>query len=371
MTFSLPRGKRRKARWIVPAVLLAAASAVAVATLVWIAGSGSSPAGPAFAAAPQDLYVLNARDTGTEDVLVATSVETPADEREIVRLAHPPGLPSLGTTAPGSAMLAVAIPDGADAEAALAALKLVDLRTGTITHLLDGVDASQPPIWAADGRSIFTTRANGEGPLVDVTILRATTDGNVTEAALAPRVLGAYPVGTDSSGALLYVVIDKRGSTLVRDGHDVMLLSANITRDWALSPDAKQLAFIEAALDGGLHYLARVASIPGPGEAAASALEASGAGGRQALGAAWAPGQFAPSFGLEPAGAARSGVSAQAKAAGFDVPLSYAPGNVALAVQAWTGASFKEPGAMTVDVLSNAGRLSLPKGSRFFGWLSQ
>jgi hypothetical protein len=161
-------------------------------------------------------------------------------------------------------------------------------------------------------------------------------------------------------------VVDGNGSTIHRDGEPLKHLSTGITRDWQLSPDGAQLAFIEASLDGGLQYLPRVVSlVPGLVEAQSLTVDSG-----QALGIAWAPGASAPTFGTEPSLLPGGAALAQSES-GFDIPLSYSPTGDSLVVERWTGGSFADAGDARFEVVSGNERTQLPGASRFFGWAAR
>jgi hypothetical protein len=247
----------------------------------------------------------------------------------------------------------------------IASLVVVELESGTMRKIASGVDYLQPPVWTRDGAGVVVSRSAATGPLASVSLARAMTDGSgEAELATAAGVLGAYPVGFDSAGRFLHVVIDGRGSTLYRDGGELALLSDGITRDWRLDGDATALAYIETRTDGGLKYLGRAIELDG----AVAAHGAADAGAGESLGVAWRVGDARPIFGREPGGA--GAVAAQGTASiGFDVPLLYSADGQALAVQRWTGRSFDEPGEGSLELVqSGGGRISLDGYARFFGW---
>ena len=194
-----------------------------------------------------------------------------------------------------------------------------------------------------------------------VSVTRVALDGKETVLETHPRAVAVAPLGFDGEGRLLAVRIDGRGSTLTREGAPIRWLSAHITRDWSLSPDGTQVAFVEANLARGLRYLPRVVSVEGDGGVSAATTTT-----RQALGSAWAPEGDTPRFGREP-NASPGSVSAQGPG-GFDVPLGYSRDGRSLAVRHWSGPSFLTPGTPRLEIVSGSGRQSLTGYTRFFGW---
>jgi hypothetical protein len=161
-------------------------------------------------------------------------------------------------------------------------------------------------------------------------------------------------------------VLDSRGSTLYAGANEVLPLSSFATRDWRLSPDGSQVAFIEADTTVGLQYRARTVAIDGSApEVQAQSLAAAG----QQLGVAWNPAGARAVFGQEP-GAGVASVQAQAaSAAGFDVPLGFSADGSLGVVQRWSGTSFSAPGEMQLVLVGGDGAAAaIPGATRFFGW---
>ena len=283
---------------------------------------------------------------------------------EIATIPHLDGFSLRGAVSPSGRHVALLTPDGAIAGRAFASLLVLDLETGLFLRLAEGLEPLQNPLWTPDASAVIITRSvRTEAGERGVAVARVGFDG--TESVLETH-LGAgtvAPVGFDAQGRLLAVRIDARGSTLTRDGAEILWLSTHITRDWALSPDATRLAFVEVNLWEGLRYLPRVVSVEGGGGGVAAASTST----QQALGAAWPPSGDAPSFGSEPSPLPAGSVSAQGPG-GFDVPLAYSRDGAALAVHHWSGDSFDEPGTPRLQIVSGAGRQPLDGFSRFFGW---
>ena len=368
--------RARPRRGHIPYWLLAASIAAAVAAVLPIAFAviggvgGKGVPSRAFASAPPGLVVVGVRSTATEDVIVTAPVNDMSSIREVARVPHLPGYISSGAISPDGSMAAVISADGGTPAAPTASLFVVTIASGELRRVVTGIDQLQTATWSRDGAALFLTRSSASGPLVDVEVLRAAANGSdVTTVATFGRVLGAYPLGETPSGALLVVLIDGRGSTVVRsDGSTIATLGDGITRDWKLSPDGTQVAFIETALSGGVQYHQRVTRLDGAASPGAAAAQSAVRG--EQLGVAWAPKGSAPTFGQEP-GSSSAGVAAQSNARGFDVPLAYSPEGTFLAVQAWSGSSFQAPGEMRYEaVAADGGREEIPF-TRFFGWASR
>jgi len=353
--------------WLVAASILAAVVAV-LPVVVAVLGGVPGDASPrsAFATAPAGDYAVVAAPGETEDAIVMVSLSDPSSRTELARVSHLPGYSPVGAVSPDSRRLALTVVDAGSPARPGASLLIVDLESGAVTRRAVAVDPLQPPVWLPDSSAVVVTRTVSSGsPAVDVSLVAvpaAGGDERVLEAH--ERVLGAYPVAVDGSGRLLSVVIDGTGSTLFRGGSELLRLSDQVTRDWRLSPDGTELAYIESSVRDGLHYLQKVAQLDGP----AAALAQQAQQGQQ-LGVAWNPGTGVPTFGQEP-GEPGTGALAQS-AGGFDVPLAYSADGRALAVQAWSGNSFGEAGRMTLTLVDGLERRPLPNVSRFFGWVTR
>lgn len=341
-----------------------------------IFGAGAAPAvtRTAFATAPQGTYAVVARSEEAADVVSVVLASNPSDAIEVGRVPHLPGYSSTGAVAPNGRQLALVAADGGSQAKPRSSVLHLDLETGNLLRIALDVDYLLTPVWRPDGQAVIATRTlqDEESPFATVTLIAARVDASgEEEVASFQDVLGVYPVGFDSSGALISVVIDGDGSTAYRGTTAVAHLSDHITRDWQLSPDGTQLAFIETNLDNGLRYIAGYASLDAPGRSGAARAMASGQG--QQAGVAWEPGDRVPTFGREPGsqatigGAAIKSVTASGK--GIDVPMSYAPDGQLLAVTNLSGDSFTNPGRPELQVVAASGeRFALSGYTRFFGW---
>ncbi|MBI2765080.1 MAG: PD40 domain-containing protein [Chloroflexi bacterium] len=355
--------------WLIAASFLAAFVAVLpIVAAIW----GEAPGGTstAFAVAPAGSYAITARSEDTEDIVVATRADGSIAPIEVARISHLRGFAAKGAVSPDGQKLAVVAADSGTVTRPIASLLVVDLVSGAIARVAERVDEGQNPVWSADGATIAFTRTtapDGPGPANVFTVSAA--GGSEAPTLSLRRVLGLYPVAFDTSGQLISVVIDGRGSTVLRGAQEIAPLSAEITRDWRLSIDGESLAFIEADTTGGLYYRARTVSLRSAtaGQAVAQSLAVDG----QQLGVAWKPGALAPTFGAEPAATAGL-ATAQSLASGFDVPLAYSADGAELAVQAWSGSSFADPGSMQIELVDgNGARLPLAGATRFFGWAAR
>jgi hypothetical protein len=353
---------RRAGNLLVAAGLLGAL-ALLVPMLISRAGGSSHGASPALASAPAGLYAVVSRPEEREDVIFAAPASAPADLREIARVPHLAGYSSLGQVSPDGQVLALVTVDAGTPGHPGASLIVVDLATGGVQRRAVDIDPLQQPAWSPDSSAVFVTRSTGSGPLQDVSILSVpAVTGDPVPSATARGVLGAYPLGFGTGGDLLYVVIDNAGSSLWQPAGKIMDLSSLITRDWRLSPDRTQLAFIEANTESGLRYRQQVVSLTRGAPAAQVADD-----GHQRLGVAWNPKSLEPTFGEE-AGAPGAIAAQTTGGDGLFVPLGYSPRGEVLAVQAWSGSIFADAGSMQLAILDVNGSRTIPGVSRFYGW---
>ena len=355
----------RKAR--LPLLVIAAALLLAIAGIAPIVagifgGSRGSAESNGLGPAPSGLYAVVVQEGEVEDIVVAHEATT-GEAREVARIAHLPGYGAIGAVSPDGELLAVVVADAGSIARPGASLLVINLESGLVERRATGVDPLQPPVWTPDSRAVVTARQSGDGPGVTVSLLRVPAAGGPEDQlVIFNNVLGAFPFAVGRDGSLFSVVIDSRGSTVYGGNQEVVRLSGAITRDWRLSPDGASVAFIEADTLGGLRYRQRVVSLVA-GTAAAQLPEAVG----QQLGVAWNPVDGRPRFGLDPVPLTGERAAGQ-RAGGFDLPLAFSPDGTALAVQAWDGESFADPGEMRLALLVGDRRVLLPSATRFAGW---
>jgi hypothetical protein len=353
--------------WAIGLSLFAALAGVLPIAAALFGGAGAGPR-TAFATAPAGTYVVFSNSGDTIDTVYVAPVDDPASRTEIAVVDHLPGYTPAGVVSPDGKQVALVVAEAGTLAHPGASILVVSLESGEVTRVAIDVDVLQAPGWTPDSSAVVFTRDGApEGPAANVTIHRVSPDGSdEAEIGRYDGVLGAYVVGFDPTGQLVTVVIDGRGSTAYRDGQEVVNLSSQVTRDWELSPDGAQLAFIESDVMDGLTYRAKVVALDAAASAGAMSAQAADDAGQE-LGVAWQPGG-APTFGEEPAPAAEGEAFAQSADAGFDIPLTYSPDGRVLAVQAWSGASFQAAGTMRYELLRDGERVELSGVSRIYGW---
>jgi len=354
--------------WAIGLSIFAALAGVLPIVAALFGGGGGGPR-TAFATAPAGTYVVFSNSGPTTDTIYVAPVDDPAQRTEIAVVDHLDGYTPNGVVSPDGKQVALVVAEAGTPAYPGASVLVVNLETGAVTRVAIDVDVLQAPAWTPDSTGVvFTRSTSADSMLADVVVSRVDTEGaSELELMRVDGVFGAYVVGFDPAERLVTVVIDGAGSSVYRDGQELLNLSPHITRDWQLSPDGAQLAFIESDTTDGLRYLPKIASLE-PSTAQDMQAQVLSDGG-QALGVAWRPGGE-PTFGREPGpGTASSGdFSAQAAPSGFDIPLTYSPDGGTLAVQAWSGPSFEAAGKMRYELLRDGERTELPAASRVYGW---
>jgi hypothetical protein len=353
--------------WILATAVAALIAIGPVAAAVFVSLTGGGAARTAFAAAPAGDYAVLVRPEAESDVVVAVPAAGGA-AADIAKVPRLPGYTSYGAVSPDGRRVALVTADGGTQSRPVATLLVVELDTGRLSRLAEGVDYLQTPVWAPDGTSIVVSRTGGgDGPAVGVSILRVGLSGAGEQVVAEARdVLGAYPVGFDGAGRLVHVAVEARGSVAYRDGLEVVVLARGITRDWRLSPDGTHMAFVETSTASGVRYYGRIVALEGGAEAFAQSADV------QSLGVAWRPGSGAATFGVEPGGAATDNAAHAQARPGFDIPLGYSADGRLLVVQRWSGTSFAAPGDASLEIVGpDGGRTALDGYGRFYGWATK
>ncbi len=362
--------------WLMTALLIVACALIALAGVIHRGGGKTAVA---FASAPPGDYVIFAHADIHEDIIYAARADRLDSAIEIGRLAHLPQQAIRGSVSPDGKWLAAIVAVEGQPSNPRAALILLDLAAGTTTRLATDVDLLQTPAWNADSSGVLFSRSTrlvpgDEAGLVGVTVAVASVDSGAERAvATADDVLGAYPVGFDAGGAAISIVIDGKGSSIWRDATPLLSISSQITRDWKLSPDGRQLAFIESNVQNGLRYLPKLVALDGSTSTSGAGSVLAASAGGQSLGVAWDPRASGATFGRDGGAVVPVGgvLSQSVGGSGFDVPLGFAPRASALAVQHWSGPNYTAPGQMEFQLVGPNGRATLADATRYFGWAAR
>ncbi|MGD9934679.1 MAG: hypothetical protein AB7T37_13320 [Dehalococcoidia bacterium] len=335
-------------------VLCAILTAVLAAALFVRSTSDDGPLGLPGAAllAPTTAIAYAVRE-GSFDSIYVRSLDGSGSPRLLESFPVLFNLRVRGSAAPSGDTLAILhIDSGLGAEARLS---LVDVATGETRDIEGGFDYLSSMAWHPGGQSLVVTRSvapddPARGAIlveVDVPTLAARERHTFSGAN---RV---HPVGYTADGSGIFVVvIDQAGSTLwsVSDGPPVRVasLSPGLTRDWALSPDASRLAFIDRLGAGGRSQAGRVLII------ATGAIADAGLSGDQ-FGAAWRPGAAVPDFG-GPEGTVRLSAAREGQ---YLAPIAWAPDGAHLVASVFVPGEAGAPATERIEILSAAQRVRL------------
>jgi hypothetical protein len=346
-------------------VLLALAAGVFLLSESTITGSFSGSAPPvaashirtvAYFAGSSDEDVLYLRGLGAYDRPTAIA----AFPRSLDVAAH-------GSAAPGGDRVAVVHVSGAPTTPAT--LTLVDLPSGIQRDVPTDVDYLTAVAWSANGAQLAVTRTTpGDSPQKQrIAVLEiASATGVATEVAHFDAAHQVAPVGYSREGRILAVVTDQSGSALwqIDRGQSIRIagLSRGPTRDWALSPDASQLAFVDRLGLGERSYAGRILSIR------SRTISDAPLTGDQ-LGAAWRPGSSLVDFG-GPGGSLK--LAQPRPGEDYVVPLAWSPDGQTLAATVYSPRrdSGADPGE-SLELVVGTARLALSSdpGARFLGFV--
>ena len=323
------------------------------------------------------------------DTLWAADPDDPTDRIQLGRVNHALGYGISPTLSPDGTRIAyTALPPevarpGLDT---LAELWTLDTAGGKTRRLAQGVDLLAAPVWSPAGDAVVVRRGGWrDDGSASFQLLRIDMNGASVQIAAAEADL--LPIDFSPDGAwFFYASFTRAGTELMRApagggaSETVAHLSDGVARDWRLSPDGMRLAYLaQAPADANVAFVLRVLDLQ-TGEVAASPDD----------GAA----QFSPLWerdgvltvgrldgGGTPARLIVEGAVAALEAAllpgpaggtGFDVPISWSPDGVHLAVRGFAAASLADPGPSRVLVVATDGgrrELSPLSDITIVGWL--
>jgi hypothetical protein len=324
------------------------------------------------------------------DTLWAADPDDPTQKTSLGAVAHAYGFGIFPSLSPDGEHIAYTrLPPDANADSP-AELWVLNVDDGKTKRLSEGVDLPGTPLWSPDSEAVVAQRSSwdeaaGTG---SSELLRIDLDGN--EQVVAASSDGLYPVGfSPDGGSLYYVALSEAGSDLGRAGAQggsaevVAHLSDGFSRDWRLSPDGTQLAYLAQAPAGAnVAFVAQVLDITAKQTQAPLGAEVEQfapvweANGSLTIGRLdGQPGADAPAR-LRSAGSGAFATSSlpglPAAQRGFDVPLSWSPDGGALALRTFQGSSASDPGASRVEVIGSDGArrpLSTLSDVTIAGWL--
>jgi len=380
-----PPARRPLARFSRPFLLLA--TLVCIFATTFIVRSAFFDRGATATAGLDDLLATSApllvfSELGqAADIVWAADPNDPATRTEIAAIEHGRGYGIAASVSPDGAYLAyVAVPPSS-ADPSEAELWLIDIHARQSRRLATQVDLSTTPEWSPAIDAIAVRSLAGDtSALVSVAL-----DGSMT--TLVGNADAAFPIDFGPTGETLYYATFAGGTSYLGragiggaagSGPEVIAeLGPGFSRDWSLSPDGTQIAYLGQTSGDRIVYDARVFDIEeGTVSGAVAALSGS------QFNPVWDPEGgltvgSAPNAGVagasahvsEPAGEA---VVLPAPSAGFDVPLTWAPGGSHLVIREFEGSSASDPGASHIVVINAGGerlRVSNLSDVLVAGWL--
>jgi Tol biopolymer transport system component len=364
------------ATWLV-AVL--GAGLLVILLLSFILEGNNSNIGPvAGASSPRVAYFEFGANS---DTLWVADPSKPGARSRLLSIDHAPdygAIPSVSPDGTAFAYTVLAPNTAAPKTSTPAGLWVAELKAGAAPRrLAQNADLLVKPVWSPDGSDIVYRRTDGQN---SVLVIRPVGGGE-------ERVLGysstsaLFPVGfTDKGESLYYIDLNEEtGSRLFSVALEsgvssyVASLSLGLTRDWALSPDAQQLAYLEIALDTN-----SVASRAYVIDLARGTPEPLTSGPSTAFGPVWdRAGSLVLGTLNEAQGSAGLLVVDQAARRliagpghGFEVPLSTSPDGSGYVVRSFENASATSPGRSSLTLVGADGtrRIIATGEVTFVGW---
>jgi len=302
---------------------------------------------------------------GTDaDTLWLAAAADPSDRKAAFTVAHAPEfgvVPSISPFGGEVAYTALSPENPAPGPDSPADLWAASLSGDTAPRLIaGGVDLLVAPAWSPDAKRVVYRRSGTEG----YSLVEMPADGGAERVlASTPSGQALFPVGFTPDGATFYhVALSDEGSHLfaldIASGEQTLVaqLSDGLTRDWALSPDGSQLAFLALTYTpDAVNSRAYVVDLADGAIDPVSDLAVS------AFGPVWdANGALVVgTLSREGEGSfvkLQDGVTSQVLGpdSGFDVPLTFLPGGAYL-VRAFEGASAATPGRATLALIDTNG----------------
>ena len=317
----------------------------------------------------------------TSDVLWISDPSTPLEGQALFEIPHAPEygvLPSISPT--GDRFAYTALPEGLTSPGpdSPAELWVASIIPGLEPLLLaESIDLLVPPVWTPDGESLVYRRS-AVGPH---TLALAGVDGAEERIVAYSETEALFPVAFKDDGAiLLYAGLNQDDGSRLYEvelstgvATEVATLSPALTRDWKLSPDGTQLAFLEVAFDD-----ASVASRASVLNLATGNVVPLTAARDVAFSPTWND-RSELAIGVFNADTLESGlliVDGQSRAtlegpvSGFDVPLSYSAAAGAYLVRAFENDSVTAPGRSSLVLVGDDGeRRTIAEGEvTLVGW---
>ena len=241
--------------------------------------------------------------------------------------------------------------------------------SGKPRQIAMSADLLVKPVWSPGGTSIVFRRSTPDDYRLIVLDINTGAERDLASSAEALFPIAFAPGGEElyaarvSLDASTLVIIDARTGTQ----RDAGLLAAGLTRDWALSPDGRSLAYLEMA-QSGPDIVSKAFLI----DTASGQRRPASAGAGSDLGPVWSA-PAAVTIGQTRAGPTSEGVTSLADptaTTGFDVPLGWSPDGESIVVRSFDGRTALAPGNATLSVLHNDGSRTILSNEEatFLGW---
>jgi len=399
--------------------------------------SGTPTATPQPPLEPTSYRFLYSEFGAEADIIWSIKPDDPADRVQVASVPHKMGWAITPALSPDGKKIAYNAMTGDGLFPNTDAVTyVIDRASGKSELVAEGVDLLTTPRWSPDGGLLFLRRNVDEDVTVILVDLREPEENGepAAEQDQPPPVrtvlrrhesdvLSYIPLGFDAGSATMYFVQVQGGTesgsylgrygpatgeavataTAIADatataapatptpipspsplpGDVFLVLSDQIARDYALSPDATRVAFLVPGLVEG-QFVSRtyVADITSKGVSALPSPAGLTLGDQ--LSPAWHPDGKSVAIGQLPGGGEPGRVAVvpldggkplflPPPDKGFDQPLSWSPDGKFLAVASFTGESLGNPGpSRLVFVSVNGQRPAAPEGAeiRAVGWLA-
>ena len=392
---SLPRRLRLPALFIALPLL-----ALAVVLLLVLGRGDDEPgarqAGERTPGSGAPLVVLAEFGPGADEVFVAPA-DDPADRTPVATVEHAPGwgINPAPEMAGSLAVYTVLPPEARPRRDSPAELWLLDVASGERTRLARDADLLAAPALARDGSAVvYRSSAGGAQDLVRIDLesrARRVLHSVRTEFGVFP--VAVTPTSLDGGGELLFSQISTAGTDLYAvslegsaggEARHLLHASAQIARDWRLSPDGATLSYLapEPVAERVVHRL-HVVTLDGSGAREQQPPIAGGPAAAEQYGPVWTPDGAALTVGREAAPAPTAAAvslpldevttptALAPPEAGFDVPLGWSPDGGTLAARSFDGRNSADPGAERLTLIGVGGeRRAISSRSEliFLGW---
>ena len=368
-----------RSRMLLLALLVGALGLSLVLGLRELTGSQPTASASQPALPPTDSPLVIYSEFGqAADTLWAADPDDPTARAELAVIQHAWGYGILPSLSPSGDYIAYTVlaPGSPTAE-----LWLLETSSGVATRLAGGVDLRIAPVWSPAGDALVVRRSAGQEGFGSSQLLRIDMEGTIE--TLAADGAGLFPIDFSPDGRWLYfAVLTPSGTDLARapaaggETETLAHLSNGVARDWRLSPDGTRLAYLaQSSANTNVTFAAQVLEIEtGDVQTPLGQADVTQFGPVWAQNGGLTIGRLDRDTGtplrLSVDGAPLAVLPSAS--AGFDVPLSWSPDGVHLAVRSFEGSSTAAPGPSRVVIVStDGGRIQLSPQSDVVvaGWL--